>query len=411
MQHLKQRSTLFDRFRSAVISGDKRQQKKHTPYPYAGMNRAYMVSPGQPVWMERDYGKFADEAYMKNVIAHRAIAMIAQGAASVGISARYVNSRGVTKTVDNHPALNVLMRPNPQHSRSSFFTDIYHQRLISGNAFVLAVGPRSAAPHELHALRPDRVVVVAGQHGMPSGYRYTVGQQSTHYAVERISGFSRVLHCKNFHPLNDWYGLSPIEAAAYSIDQHNQSGAWNQALLQNGARPSGALMVKSENGQPGNLSEDQFYRLKQQMDEQFSGAANAGRPMLLEGGLEWKDMSLSPRDMDFISIKHSAARDIALAFGVPPQLLGIPGDNTYANLQEARLALWEQTIVPLVESTLECFSPWLSFHFDTNITLKANIEAIPALAMRNQAIWERVENASFMTEDEKRAAVGLGKKE
>ncbi|WP_458694298.1 phage portal protein [Wolbachia endosymbiont (group A) of Andrena hattorfiana] len=138
--------------------------------------------------------------------------------------------------------------------------------------------------------------------------------------------------------MNDWYGLSPIEAAAYSIDQYNQAGAWNQAMLQNGARPSGAIVVKSaKDGSGGSLSQEQYQRLKEQINDHYSGSVNAGRPILLEGGLEWKEMSLSPRDMDFIESKHSSARDIALAFGVPPQLLGIPGDNTYSKLVEARL--------------------------------------------------------------------------
>jgi HK97 family phage portal protein len=210
--------------------------------------------------------------------------------------------------------------------------------------------------------------------------------------------------------MNDWYGLSPVEAAAYSIDQHNQAGAWNQALLQNGARPSGALVVRGESGGGGVLSEDQYNRVKLQIDEQFTGAANAGRPLLLEGGLDWKELSLSPKDMDFIEAKNSSARDIALAFGVPPQLLGIPGDNTYSNLQEARLALWEQTVLPLVGCTVDALGQWLDVMFDSILEFVPDTENIPVLATRNQAIWDRVERATFLTEEEKRAAVGYGPK-
>jgi phage portal protein BeeE len=54
-------------------------------------------------------------------------------------------------------------------------------------------------------------------------------------------------------------------------------------------------------------------------------------------------MSLSPKDMDFLEAKHNAAREIALCFGVPPMLLGIPGDNTYANYQEANRALFPES--------------------------------------------------------------------
>jgi HK97 family phage portal protein len=362
-------------------------------------SRAYMVSPGQAVWMERDYARFAQEAYIRNVVAHRAINLVADGAASIKL-------KSTARKKD--AALALLANPNPLQSQGEFLRSMYQYRLISGNAFVLGVGAEGFK--ELHLLRPDRMAVIAGKNGLPAGNRYSVNNQATDYPVDRLSGLSRVLHLKQFHPLSDWYGLSPVEAAAYSIDQHNQSGAWNQALMQNGARPSGALVVKPSGIGEGTLSEAQYSRLKTQIDEQFSGAANAGRPMLLEGGLDWKEMSLTPKDMDFIDAKHSAARDIALAFGVPPQLLGIPGDNTYANLQEARLALWEQTILPLAETTMTQFGQWLFAHAGASGALTLDVDSIPALATRNQAIWDRVEKASFLTDDEKRAAVGYGAK-
>jgi HK97 family phage portal protein len=373
---------------------------------YDGAMRAYMVMPGQPVWTDRNYAQLSQEAYVKNVIAHRAIHMVSVSAASVRLKLFSLGVRGGRKEVKLHPLLDLLRQPSPIHAMGEFFEALYHFRLISGNAYVQAVGPKDMPPRELHLLRPDRMMVIAGKSAMPAGYRYTVGDQSVDFPVDRVTGRSRILHLKSFHPLNDWYGLSPVEAAAYSIDQHNQSGAWNQALLQNGARPSGALVVRSDAGLGGVLSEDQYSRVKQQIDEQFSGPSNAGRPLLLEGGLDWKEMSLTPKDMDFIEAKNSSARDIALAFGVPPQLLGIPGDNTYANLQEARLALWEQTVVPLVRCTVDALGSWLAPILGGGVELVADTDSISALAIRNQAIWERVERASFLSENEKRAAVG-----
>lgn len=397
---------VFTRLRRTF--GLKSYDTKSNSYPngYLYAQRAYMVSPGQPVWMERDYQRFAEEAYMRNVVAHRCVQMIAQGAASIPLQLKRIRKRGGTQEQVSHPLLALLANPNPAQSKATLLESVYHYRLISGNAFLLAVGPKDTAPKEIHVLRPDRMAIIAGRHSMPSAYRYTVGENVSNYPVDKINGISRVLHLKHFHPLSDWYGLSPIEAAAYSIDQHNQSSAWNQALMQNGARPSGALVVKGESGQ-GNLSDDQYYRLKNQIDEQFSGTQNAGRPMLLEGGLDWKEMSLSPKDMDFIEAKNAAARDIALAFGVPPQLLGIPGDNTYSNLQEARLALWEQTILPLAEGTMDAMSIWLSHFYEESLKLKLDTSSIPALALRTHAIWNRVQNADFLSDEEKRKAVGM----
>jgi HK97 family phage portal protein len=369
--------------------------------------RSYMVMPGQPVWMDRRYEQFANEAYVRNVVAHRAIGMVASSAASVWFKLYATGNRGGRKEIKTHPALGLLMRPNPMQSHGEFFQALYHYLLIGGNAYVQSAAPAGGRPTELHLLRPDRITVIAGKGTLPAAYRYTVGDKSRDFPVDAITGASRILHLKNFHPLNDWYGLSPIEAASYSIDQHNQAGAWNQALLQNGARPSGALVVKPDVG-GGVLSEDQYHRIKNQVDEQFSGAMNAGRPLLLEGGLDWKELSLSPKDMDFVETKHSAARDIALALGVPPQMLGIPGDNTYSNLQEARLALWEQTVLPLAERTADSFTRWLLAMFDNQLEFAPDTDNLHALAPRNQIIWDRVERASFLTDDEKRAAVGYG---
>jgi HK97 family phage portal protein len=295
-----------------------------------------------------------------------------------------------------HALGRLLKAPNIGTGGAEFWTGVYSYKLISGNAYILALGAET--PLELHTLRPDRVSVLAGKNGSSNGYRYSLGNNKF-----KDYKFTEVLHLTNFHPLDDWYGLAPVEAAAYSIDQHNQAGAWNQSLLQNGARPSGALVVKQPNGEAGgNLSEDQYNRIKAQIDNEFAGSHNAGRPILLEGGLDWKEMSLSPKDMDFIEMKNSAARDIALAFGVPPQLLGIPGDNTYSNLAEARLAFWEQTIIPLVNNLVDELNNWLTPKFERDLVLEADLDSVPALAPRREAMWDRVNGASFLTAEEKR---------
>ncbi|MGJ0425839.1 phage portal protein, partial [Methylocystis sp.] len=95
---------------------------------------------------------------------------------------------------------------------------------------------------------------------------------------------------------------------------------------------------------------------------------NAGRPLLLEGGLDWKALSLSPKDMDFAESKAGAAREIALAFGVPPLLLGLPGDNTFSNYAEANRALWRQTVLPLVARVQKSFQAWRQPGFASGVT-------------------------------------------
>jgi HK97 family phage portal protein len=211
---------------------------------------------------------------------------------------------------------------------------------------------------------------------------------------------------REFHPLDDYYGLPPLEAAQISLDVHNAASAWNKALLDNAARPSGALVYKGENG--SNLSEEQFERLRDELEANFQGASNAGRPLLLEGGLSWQSMSLTPKDMDFLELKHGAAREIALAFGVPPMLLGIPGDNTYANYREANLAFWRQTVLPLASRFAGAFGAWLGPAFGEGLRLGIDVDQVEALSAEREALWRRVNEADFLTPEEKREAVGYG---
>ena len=417
-RNIQKKNAVFSRMSRLFSKSDNKRrkypqngQKSHNASPYefySDLSHSYVQTPGKAVWSAREYKKFADEAYSKNVIAHRAIAMIATSAASVPWQLQHVDADGTRHVIARHPLLTLLSRPNPCCSGVSFFESVYSYKLLSGNSYLHAIAAEDSRPAELHALRPDRVQVIAGKDSMPIGYRYTIDKHSRDFMMDRLTGRSPILHMKCFHPLHDWYGLSPVEAAAYSIDQHNQAGQWNQSLLQNGARPSGALVVKMPENHSGMLSEQQYQRLKSQLDDQYSGALNAGRPLLLEGGLEWREMSLSPKDMDFLDMKHSAARDIALAFGVPPQLLGIPGDNTFSNLAEARLALWEQTILPLLDNMVDALNHWLVPQFGESLQLSYDENAISALALRREKVWERIENASFLTLNEKRRAVGLG---
>ena len=184
-----------------------------------------------------------------------------------------------------------------------------------------------------------------------------------------------------------------------------RQAAWNKALLDNSARPSGALVYDAADA---SLSVEQFERLKSELETAHQGASNAGRPLLLEGGLDWKPMGYSPRDMDFIEAKWVAAREIALALGVPPMLLGIPGDNTYSNYAEANRTFWRQTVLPLVNRTAGSLSNWLDDSYGEGLVLKPDINNIDALSLERDARWQRISKADFLTLNEKREALGYG---
>jgi HK97 family phage portal protein len=133
--------------------------------------------------------------------------------------------------------------------------------------------------------------------------------------------------------------------------------------------------------------------------------------MLLEGGLDWKPMGFSPSDMEFQKTKEAAAREIALAFGVPPMLLGIPGDATYANYQEANRAFYRLTVLPLASRVAAALSGWLSAHAGAEVEFRPDLDQVPALAVERDAQWSRVAAADFLSADEKRALLGLPPRE
>ena len=290
---------------------------------------------GQPRWTPRRFEALAEAGFRKNVIAYRCVMQVATASAAIPWLL-YDSEDG---ELDRHPLLDLLRHPNPLQDGTAFLESVYAYLEIAGNAYIEAVTPRDGdAPVELYVLRPDRMKVIPGPTGLPQGYQYTVNGQVTTWTADPLTGASNILHLKQFHPLDDWYGMAPLEAAQISVDQHNAAGSWNQALLSHGARPSGALVFAPKDG-PSTLTDDQMHRLREELGQVYQGSSNAGRPLILEGGLDWREMSLSPKDMDWLAGRNTAARDIALAFGVPAQLVGIPDAQTYSNMAEARMAL------------------------------------------------------------------------
>jgi HK97 family phage portal protein len=348
---------------------------------------------GDAHWTRRDYAALAREGFMRNPIAHRAVRLIAETASAIP----WLLYDGAAELAE-HPLLDLLERPNQRQAGASFMEGLYGHLLLSGNAYVELVDA-GAGLRELHLLRPDRVAVATDSGGWPVALDYREADKR-----RRVELGAAAAHLALFHPLDDHYGFPPLEAALMALDTHNAAGRWNKALLDNSARPSGALVYAPKEG--GNLSDEQFERLKAELEQGYSGATRAGRPLLLEGGLDWKAMALTPKDMDFIEAKHSASRDIALAFGVPPMLLGIPGDNTYANYQEANRAFYRLTVLPLVARTAKELSVWLGAAFGGGLRLWYDADRIDGLNDDRAALWARIEAASFLSDDEKREAVG-----
>jgi HK97 family phage portal protein len=359
---------------------------------------------GRVAWSPRDVVSLTKTGFLGNPIGFRAVKLIAETAAALPVILQDCDRR-----YEAHPLLSLIARPNPMQGRAELFEAIYGQLLLSGNGYVeavpgLATADGAGLPSELHVLRSDRMSLVPGPDGWPIAYDYTVGNRK--HRFDMTGGQTPICHIKNFHPQDDHYGFSPMQAAAVAVDVHVSASRWSKALLDNAARPSGAIVYRGADGQSA-LSPDQYDRLVSEMEAHHQGARNAGRPMLLEGGLDWKPMGFSPSDMEFQKTKEAAAREIAIAFGVPPMLMGIPGDATYANYQEANRAFYRLTVLPLVSKVSASLSHWLSGFTGEEVLLKPDLDQVPALAAERDQQWARVGAAEFLSKAEKRALLGL----
>lgn len=342
-------------------------------------------------WGRSDPAHLVRDGYTGNAVAYRCVRMIAEAAASI----RFLSANEAVQALIDEPS----SESDGQSLRERLYTDLQ----ITGNAWLEAVTfEAETAPRVLLALRVDCVRVNQDQNGYVSAYAVSL-KRGERLIPRAADGWSPVHHFKLYHPGDSTYGLSPLAAARKSLDVHNGAAGWAKALIDNAARPSGALMYGKDGDR---LSDEQFERLKDQLTQEHSGAMNAGRPLLLEGGLDWRPMSLSPVEMDFAETRHTAAREIALAFGVPPMLLGIPGDNTYATYKEAHLAFWRLTVLPLVQKTASALSNWLSGRFEA-AAINPDLESVPAFAAERDALWARVSAADFLTVEEKRGLLGL----
>lgn len=344
----------------------------------------------RPEWTSCKYETLSKEGFCKNVIAYRSIMMICKAISSIPIFVKSENFIDKQTDLDN-----LLKHPNNECSKSAFIEHLVGCLLISGNAYVVISNDLKS----LQILRPDRIKVITdNSNSYVINYSYTVDCTNSIKLPKK-----NVLHIKFFNPIDDWYGFSPLQAAFKAIDQHNAVSAHNLALLQNGGRPSGCLMVKNK---IDGLSQQQRQEIRDELKLSYEGALNAGKIMVLEGDFEWKDLGFSPKDLDFTGGKNITAKEIALIYGIPPILLGLESESSFSNYKEARYHFWEDTILPMAQYIFNEIQYWLCPKFDENLSIEYNLDDIPALYIKREMVWNRISQSNFLTINEKRQALG-----
>jgi HK97 family phage portal protein len=359
-------------------------------------------------WTEKRFDLFAKESYLTNVVAFRCISEVARCVAMVPWEVRRTLKDGNTEAYEKHPFTEVLKRPNPDDSFPFLMVRIASFLQIAGNAYIERVGPETGpnggSAKELYVLRPDRVrVEVDNATGRIGGYTYEVGGKKETFKIDPLSGRGPILQLKQLHPLDDWYGAGNIEPTAREIDTSNEAITWNKKLLENECRPG--MLVTIIGDQAFQVTDQQLDDVEKKLKQKFLG--KAGKNLVLTGarGTDAKPYGFSPLEMDWDKGDDRIARRICMGFGVPPMLVGIPGEATFANFKEARLHFWENTILWFLEYFKQELNNWLFFE-ETDTKLAYKLDDVAALAERRESIWKRAQESIFLTVNEQREMVG-----
>lgn len=376
---------------------------------------------GVPRWMQDNLEAYSKEGYGKNPVVFRCVDILGRAIATTPWQLMSGSGDAAKEIEDyKHPLLKLLQRPNPMQGGSDFFKAAVAYYLLHGNSYIEGVSTNESVvpggrpvPKELYVMRSDRVRIIPHPivANMPGSYVYDYNGGRKTFLMDPVSGIGSVLHWKTFNPLDDWYGQGVIKAAAAAVDQHNDAGAWNAALLQNGAAPSGGFKYAPTQGLGDSLTEQQRKQLQKDMEERLTGPHNARRPLILDGGMEWMEIGMSPQEMDWLEGKKGNAIDICAVFGVPGQVYGIPDSQTFANYAEARLAMYEEAVIPLFDSLCDELNHWLVPAFGEELILRPDWDKVDALAPKRSQQWERVAKADWLTLNEKREATNYDRLE
>lgn len=334
-------------------------------------------------------------AYISNPDVYACVHEIATAVS--GIRLQVVGSEG--DFINEHPLQSLLDNPNPAIGGSKWRELLVSNLLITGSAFALRVGASdlSRPPRELYILNSLAVDVSADSSGNVEKYNYRSSNSLVTYPPEAV------MRMEFFNPMSELKGLSPISAASAGIKIGDMARAWNYALLRQGARPAGALKVKTA------LSEQEHSRIKSELEQKFQGYNNAGRPMVLEGDADWINIGYSPAEMEYQSDIRLSTLDICRVFNIPPEMIGDSQNKTYSNYQEARKAFYHETVLPLMDWISDSMTHWIGgLYGDVKVYYDHN--DIEALQEDRTAVFDRLLRAvgqGMMTINEARREIGL----
>lgn len=384
-------------YHASLPSGTK-QNNSNNNGPLAFINQ---VLSGIALWTDNNYKSYSKEGYKKSVYVYRCIRERCKAVSSVPLVVYNVKDDGELEEAPEHPLQKVLDRPNPWASRQDLLEFWELSRMLSGDAYWHLVGMGiEGHPEEIYYLRPDRMKVIPDAVEKIKGYQYKIDSQEFDLEPEEI------MHFLLKDPTDDYNGMSPLEAGARTVDISNEIQKWNKKFFQNAARPDGAFVTEQV------LEDGPYKRLQQEVEEEYGGLDNAHRPLLLDGGMDWKEIGKSHKDLDFPELKKLSREDICILFETPPPVIGIMENSSYNNLETARRMFWENTIIPTLDDLVSKINNDLAPRYDDKIVVGYDLSDIQALKENEN---EKVKRIRGLVKDDiytlNEARLELGKQE
>lgn len=284
------------------------------------------------------------QQYGKSLYVTTCISKIAEKVASVDLEVyKVLNSRGDMKEMEVSPILDLLYKPNPFQTRSEFWEITVINLKCTGDAYWLKIRNKGGKVVELWNLRPDLVQIDTDPEVFIKRYKFMKADGTT-IDFEKED----VIHFKYPDPLSQYFGLSPIKSASRRIQTEEHATQYQRDFFLNSARPDALIKNKS-----GTLSAQQTDDLREGWNKKYKGLKNSNKVAVLHGDLEYQQISISQREMDYIESMKFTRDDILAAFKVPKPIVAIVDDVNRANSETAMFIFLSETIKPEVARIVE----------------------------------------------------------
>lgn len=317
------------------------------------------------------------------------------------------------KIVTKHPILELLANPSPFYTQDLFFEALGKNYLITGESELVAIGSVNSPPLELQPISPANVSVVEGNGGivrnitvsgntLAGDYAYVQAKKRVRYLNGNLLEIKQI---RNFSTSDNSLlrGQSPLKAASAEVMQHISGNEHNVSLLKNGGRVSLVFNFDAD------LNDDDFQATKERVLAQYGGPQNAGNIGVTSGGkLKIEELGKSNKDMDYANLQLMATRAVALQYKVPLPLVTTDA-ATFNNYVEAKLALYDDAVLPLADRIFAGLTNLLVPRYGldpSKVTITYDEDNITALEKRRNENLKLRKELNLESTDELREAIG-----